>query len=62
VQAPDENWTLGTGRITPKMIESFMPPPNREDSIVLVCGGGQLIKEVSEVMDQMGYKNYYAFG
>jgi rhodanese-related sulfurtransferase len=44
------------------MIESFMPPPNREDSIVLVCGGGQLIKEVSEVMDQMGYKNYYAFG
>lgn len=62
VQAPDENWTLGTGRITPKMIESLMPPQNRDDSILLICGGGSLIKEVKEVLDQMEYKNYYAFG
>ena len=29
VQAPDENWTFGTGKITPKMIESFMPPKSK---------------------------------
>jgi hypothetical protein len=29
VQAPDENWTLGTGRITPKMIEELMPPKSK---------------------------------
>ena len=38
VQAPDENWTLGSGRITPQMIESFMPPKskNKNNKISLV--------------------------
>ena len=52
VQAPDENWTLGTGHITEKMIDSFMPPKSKslsfqiilalldqDDSIILICGG-----------------------
>jgi hypothetical protein len=30
VQAPDENWTLGTGHITEKMIDSFMPPKSND--------------------------------
>lgn len=26
VQNPDENWRLGEGRVSEKMMESFMPP------------------------------------
>jgi hypothetical protein len=29
VQAPDENWNMGSGKITPKMIEAFMPPKSK---------------------------------
>ena len=48
VQAPDEQWALGSGKITPHMIENFMPPKSKienvkvlidcPDSITLVCG------------------------
>eukprot|EP00347_Sterkiella_histriomuscorum_P007280 403349566 len=61
VQAPDENWTLGSGRITPQMIESFMPPKNRDDSIILVCGSQILKDEVLSVFKEMDYKNYFIF-
>jgi hypothetical protein len=32
VQAPDENWALGTGHITEKMIEALMPPKGKRSS------------------------------
>jgi NAD(P)H-flavin reductase len=61
VQAPDENWTLGTGRITHKMIEASMPPKNTDDSLILICGGSQLKAEVVQVLEEMDYKNYFVF-
>ena len=62
VQAPDENWTVGaTGRITEKMIECMMSPKNQEDSIILICGGDAMKKEVEEVLKGMDYRNYFVF-
>jgi len=62
VQAPDENWTVGgTGRITPKMIESFMPPKNQDDSLIIICGGGGIKQEVESVLKEMDYRNYFVF-
>ena len=62
VQAPDENWTMGaTGRITAKMIENMMPPKNQDDSIILICGGDGIKKEVEEVLKEMDYRNYFVF-
>ena len=61
VQAPDENWTLGTGHITEKMIEEMMPPKNRDDSLILICGGNQLKDEVVQVLKRMDYRNYFIF-
>jgi hypothetical protein len=34
VQAPDENWALGSGKITPQMIEHFMPPRSKNTSFI----------------------------
>jgi NAD(P)H-flavin reductase len=61
VQAPDENWTLGTGRITERMIENFMPPKNRDDSLIIICGGPGIKTEVEEVLKGMDYRNYFVF-
>ena len=43
VQNPDENWHLARGRITPAMIEHFMPQefetdPSKIDSLIMTCG------------------------
>jgi len=38
VQAPDENWQLADGHVTPKMIEAIMPPKNDPDSLIIICG------------------------
>lgn len=75
VQNPDENWTMGEGRITHKMIESFMPPKSnfpilltkpsktldRYDSIVLVCGPTRLKEELVRLFTEMDYRNYFIF-
>jgi len=50
-----------TGRITEKMIECMMPPKNQEDSIILICGGDAMKKEVEEVLKGMDYRNYFVF-
>jgi cobalamin biosynthesis Co2+ chelatase CbiK len=50
-----------TGRITAKMIENMMPPKNQDDSIILICGGDGIKKEVEEVLKEMDYRNYFVF-
>ena len=46
VQAPDEQWVNAEGRITGRMIESFMPPGGVDESLVLVCGPDKLKADV----------------
>ena len=63
VQNPDEQWTQGTGRVTPQMIESFMPEPfeDTDDSLVVLCGPPKLKDSVSEIMSTMGWKNFFVY-
>ena len=60
VQAPDENWQLADGNVTPKMIENIMPP-DEPDSLIIVCGPPKLKEEVKVILDSMEYENYYIF-
>jgi hypothetical protein len=43
------------------MIENFMPPKNRDDSLIIVCGGPGIKTEVEEVLKSMDYRNYFVF-
>jgi hypothetical protein len=43
------------------MIEEMMPPKNRDDSLIIICGGDALKKEVEEVLKSMDYRNYFVF-
>lgn len=64
VQNPDENWAMGQGRITAKMIQSFMPEPksDNDDSLIIVCGPQALKDEVTAIIDQeLGWKNCFVF-
>ena len=61
VQAPDENWEMADGDVNEKMIEHIMPPKNAENSIIIVCGPPKLKQDVKNLLDQMGYQNYFIF-
>jgi hypothetical protein len=43
------------------MIENFMPPRNRDDSLIIICGGSGIKNEVEEVLKRMDYRNYFMF-
>ena len=67
VQNPDENWTLGQGRVTEQMIRSFMPEPypndnEASDSMIIVCGPPKLKEAVGPLIsEQMGWKNAFIY-
>ena len=66
VQNPDENWTLGQGRVNKEMIRSLMPEPiseNREedDSVIIVCGPPKLKESVAKIIDEIGWNNVFIY-
>lgn len=61
VQAPDENWHNADGNLTAEMIEHVMPPKNDPDSLIIVCGPPKLKQDTKELLDSMGYENYFIF-
>ena len=43
VQNPDENWTLGQGRVNEEMVRALMPESHakegeEDDSVIIICG------------------------
>jgi len=63
VQNPDENWVLGSGRVTEDMIRSYMPEAFQEndESLIIVCGPPKLKEAVKGILDEMEWKNYFIF-
>jgi NAD(P)H-flavin reductase len=65
VQNPDENWTMAQGRITPTMVENFLPKPLPEgmvdDSLIMACGPPKLKESVGEILNGLEYRNGFMF-
>ena len=68
VQNPDENWTLGSGRVNEKMIRAMMPEPypkeegsEEDNSVIIVCGPPKLKESVAEIINQMGWQNTFIY-
>ena len=65
VQNPDENWTLGQGRVNEAMIRSLMPEPQAkggdDDSLIIICGPPKLKESVSQILDEMGWDNAFIY-
>mmetsp|Transcript_43070 Transcript_43070/g.31447 ORF Transcript_43070/g.31447 Transcript_43070/m.31447 type:complete len:81 (+) Transcript_43070:614-856(+) len=60
VQAKDDNWNMASGKITKEMIDAFMPPSGRDDSLILVCGSKKLKEEVAPLLSQFSHCYYFA--
>jgi cytochrome-b5 reductase len=61
----DSSWTGARGHISKEMIAKFFPDPKDSDNIIFICGpppmydvfsGPRDQKELSGVLDEMGYK------
>ena len=66
VMKPDENWAMGQGAITAKMVESFMPEPNcsgeNDDSIIMVCGPPKFKNDLRKILeDELQWTNGFYF-
>ena len=67
VQNPDENWTLGQGRVSEQMIRSFMPEPypnddTESDSMIIICGPPALKDSVGDIIsNELGWKNAFIY-
>jgi cytochrome-b5 reductase len=56
VENPDEMWLHGEGRLTKEMVQSFMPPPEIEDSHILVCGSKAMVTLAIQNLKDLGYQ------
>jgi len=61
VQAPDENWELAEGKVTKEMIREMMPGKEDDDALIIVCGPPKMKQDVKQLLDEMGYSNYFIF-
>ena len=55
IKNPDDMWVYGEGEICKNHIEHFMPYSDDEDSLILICGGNQLAKSATEILQQEGF-------
>jgi len=53
---PPENWTQGSGYVTPEMIKSQLPPPSN-DIVILLCGPPIMVKLCAEHCVKLGYES-----
>lgn len=55
-KSPGEGWTFSTGRINDEMMRAHLPPPNVEDTLILICGPDALIKQtVRPGLERLGW-------
>jgi cytochrome-b5 reductase len=51
---PPENWTGGTGFVTPDMIKSKLPAP-AQDIKILICGPPPMVSAMKKATESLGY-------
>ncbi|KAF8671873.1 Nitrate reductase [NADH] [Rhizoctonia solani] len=44
-KSPSEGWTFSTGRINDEMMKAHLPSPDTPDTLILICGPDNLIKQ-----------------
>ncbi|QRW27770.1 nitrate reductase [Rhizoctonia solani] len=45
LKSPSEGWTFSTGRINDEMMKAHLPSPDTPDTLILICGPDNLIKQ-----------------
>lgn len=56
IQEPDPNWLYGEGDLTEKAIKDFMPPPNFDDSHIMMCGSKDFTTKATDLLKSLDYK------
>lgn len=61
LEKADNNWNYGKGYITEKIVKEQFGAPSK-DTIVLLCGGGPFIKNVTlPILKRLGFNNIARF-
>ncbi|CAE6358002.1 unnamed protein product [Rhizoctonia solani] len=55
-KSPSEGWTFSTGRINDEMMKAHLPSPDTPDTLILICGPDNLIKQtVKPGLERLGW-------
>ncbi|CAE6437488.1 unnamed protein product [Rhizoctonia solani] len=55
-KSPAEGWLFSTGRIDDAMMKAHLPPPDTPDTLILICGPDNLIKQtVKPGLERLGW-------
>ncbi|CEL51483.1 nitrate reductase NiaD [Rhizoctonia solani AG-1 IB] len=55
-KSPNEGWTFSTGRINDEMMKAHLPAPDTPDTLILICGPDNLIKQtVKPGLERLGW-------
>ncbi|ELU36555.1 nitrate reductase [Rhizoctonia solani AG-1 IA] len=60
-KSPSEGWTFSTGRINDEMMKAHLPSPDTPDTLILICGPDNLIKQtVKPGLERLDWYNHLA--